>query len=864
MKKNILALIILAISAFGLTMNAHEWEMKQARIMTPWSETIDVNNVLNEYPRPQLERSYWYNLNGLWDFTRSSKASLRYDANQTFDKKILVPFPMESAISGIMDTDHDENKGKIFIYRRTFSLTDEMKEKQLLLHFGAVDWLCMVYVNGKSVGSHKGGFDPFSFDITSALNATGEQEIQVFVQDHQEFGGYPHGKQKIGEKAIWYTPATGIWQTVWLEPVEATHIEKLNLKPNIDTKRIGVNVRVNNAPSSATAKIKVYDGDLLITEIAEAPVNEEVSIELPSPKLWSPDSPFLYDLKVELYDNDQITDQIDSYFGMRKISKGTFMGKPCILLNNEYIFQYGVLDQGYWPDGIYTAPSDEALKYDLEMTKKFGMNMSRKHIKIEPARWYYHCDRMGLLVWQDIPNPGFGENGKIVGEGSDLRENFHREMTNMIQSLENHPSIVMWVIYNESWGQPGEALTRKAVDIVRELDPDRLISAASGWNDYECGDIKDTHWYPQPNILPNPVNERASVCGEYGGITLFADGHRWQGGSNMTYTQVYSSEDLKNRFIEYVTQMNALQAKGACGAVYTQITDVEDEENGLISYDRRVVKVDESQMAEIRKAVERNYTHTSIEILPTSEDDNVQNIWKYHTSNSPISSNSWKEIEYAGANTWAEGRAGFGAGDPPNSTVRTTWDNRYIYMRRTVDFSKIEPESIENLYVSLYHDEDCDIYINGVLALSVSGFVSGYTSYELTPAGKAAIKPDASNVIAVRCRQTSGGQFIDLGFIAVDVLRAPLHPTGITYKETINSKDLIVYPNPTSNSFSLSEEICASCEISILYPSGQLAKKFPKGTNLFNVKDLEPGVYLVVANSAGKNQKVGKLIVQNI
>ena len=779
MTKNTLSSIILILSIFVVASsctsnaNSQEWKMKQARIMTPWSETIDVNNVLGEYPRPQMERNYWYNLNGVWDFTntKSTNPAITYNPNLAFDKKILVPFPMESAISGIMDTNHEENKGKVIAYRRTFTLTDEMKGKQLLLHFGAVDWLCVVYVNGINVGTHKGGFDPFHFDITSALNATGEQEIQVFAQDFQEFGGYPHGKQKITEKVIWYTPVTGIWQTVWLEPVAATHIEKLNLKPNVDDKQIGVNVRVNNASSTVTANIKVYDGTSLVAEVTKVPVNKEVAIDLPSPKLWSPDSPFLYDLKVELYDNAKLTDEVNSYFGMRKISLGTFMGHPCIMLNNEYVFQYGVLDQGYWPDGIYTAPSDEALKFDLEITKKFGMNMSRKHIKIEPARWYYHCDRMGILVWQDIPNPGFGEIGRIVREGSNLRENFHREMTNMIESLENHPSIVKWVIYNESWGQPDEELTCKAVDIVRKLDPSRLISAASGWNDYECGDIKDTHWYPQPNILPNPVNKRASVCGEYGGITLFADGHRWQGGSNMTYTQVYSSEDLKNRFIEYVQQMNALQVKGACAAVYTQITDVEDEENGLISYDRKVVKVNDAQMAEIRKAVERNYTHTFIEIVPTSENDNVKNIWKYHTSNSPLSSNKWKDVKFAGANSWAEGRAGFGAGDPPASIIRTTWDSEYIYMRKTIDFRNLSPENIDNLRISLYHDEDCEVYINGVLALSVSGFVNRYAIYELTPAGKAAIKLNEPNMIAVSCKQTGGGQFIDLGFVVGDVVR---------------------------------------------------------------------------------------------
>jgi Beta-galactosidase/beta-glucuronidase len=751
--------LICALSTF-----AQDWQPKQARIMTPWAEQVDPQNPLPEYPRPQMVRDSWMNLNGLWDFTKADV--MAYSSTQSFDQKILVPFPMESALSGIMNTDHANNKGKIFLYRRTFTLPSEMDGRNILLHFGAVDWKCQVYINGTFVGEHKGGFDPFYFDITSALNKSKkEQEVQVFVQDYQEYGGYPHGKQKIDEKVIWYTPVTGIWQTVWLESVSNVYIERLVMNPDIDKKKINVKILSKGSKASTRANVKIFDGKKLVASKSNIKVNESIDIKIPNQKLWSPDSPFLYDMKVELVDNGRQVDAVDSYFGMRKISMGMHNGYPCMMLNNEYSFQYGFLDQGYWPDGIYTAPTDEALKFDLIKSKEFGMNMSRKHIKVEPARWYYHCDKLGILVWQDMPNPGFGKDDKILGEDMSIRDNFHDEMIRMVESLYNHPSIVMWTVYNESWGQPDDKMSQKGVDIVREQDPTRLISIASGWNDSEYGDIKDTHWYPEPNMLPNKVNKRVSVCGEYGGITLIIDNHRWIGGSDMKYTQVYSQEELKDRFIQYVDIVRDLQGTGMGAAVYTQLTDVEDEENGVITYDRKVVKVNDAQLKQIRDAVESVWRSSAeiTSVMGISQTYEANNEWKYMMVDKPLGSDSWKDISFVDS-SWKTGKAGFGHGVHHEYLVNTKWDTPYIYLRKNVTFNKVSAKDISKLKIQIFYDEDCDIYINGVLAASVKGHVNRYVYLDINKDALTTIQPGKPNLIAVKCKQTEGGQFIDLGF----------------------------------------------------------------------------------------------------
>ncbi len=761
------AALVAAILPLAVGCNSRStdgWSMKQARIMSPWAEKVDPENVLPEYPRPQMVRQNWMNLNGVWDFGQVS--DFGYNPEQTFDKKILVPFPMESAISGIMDTAFMDNKGKVFAYNRDIVIPKSMDGQEILLHFGAVDWKCEVYVNGTKVGSHTGGFDPFYFDITSALKpGRAKQNIQVFVQDFQEFGGYPHGKQKINEKVIWYTPTTGIWQTVWIEPVPEVHIEKVEIVPDVDNSKFSLNTVVPNAPAGLKVNATVYDNGEKVLGMEGMVPNSKAISNLKNPKLWSPDSPFLYDIEIELVQDGKVIDKVSSYFGMRKISIGELNGHPVFELNNEYCFNFGPLDQGFWPDGIYTAPTDEALRYDLEKIKEYGMNTARKHIKVEPARWYYHCDKMGLLVWQDMPCNGFGEDGKLLNSDIGIRDNFHDELGRMIESLKHFPSIVMWVVYNEGWGQPDAETSRKGVDVARAHDDTRLVSVASGWHDTEYGDIKDTHWYPAPNMLPNPVNERVSVCGEYGGITLRVPDHRWIGGSNMQYTEVQSPDELADRYISFLRSIDIMRMDGLSGAIYTQITDVEDEENGLMTYDRKVNKAGAENVKRMADEARKLYSATlPIPVVEVAKKSKEPVSWSYIMTDGPIADTDWMMPSY-NASSWKTGKAGFGH---DAKDVETEWTSSNIYLRRTVDFAGLSEKDVKNLKLFISHDEDAEVYINGVKAASLSGYTTSYILVEISSEALAAIKPGQPNTIAVSCKQTTGGQYIDLGFYKID------------------------------------------------------------------------------------------------
>ena len=591
---------------FGLIFSvcSQEWKPAKVAVMTTWGEKIDPAHVLEEYPRPQMQRNDWINLNGIWEFTRGTYGDT-YNEKRVFDKSILVPFPVESALSGVMEVDA-KNDDKNYWYRRTFTVPKNYKGKELLLHLGAVDWLCEVYVNGKSVGTHEGGYDAFSFNITPYLQKTAQQELVIKVFDSQWAGGQPHGKQSLNPNGIWYTPVTGIWQTVWLEPVAKTHLSDFLIVPDIDNEQMKITLMPNALSDDMSAVIRVLADKKEVTKMKVSSFGEELQIPK-NPRLWSPESPFLYDVEIELQKDGKTVDIVKSYAGMRKIALERKDGKPCIYLNNKPLFQYGVLDQGWWPDGLYTAPSDEALEYDVKMVKEMGFNMIRKHVKVEPARWYYHCDKLGMLVWQDIPNATTNTQ-----RNDWVETNFVREAHNIMNCLKNTPSIITWVAFNEGWGQydrkdiedKREAYTRMAVKKVQEKSNGRLVNAASGWFDYEIGDMIDKHHYPLPAVYDNPVNQRAVVCGEYGGINLKIDNHIWAG-SEVNYTTVNSAEDLKRLFIEYAGKVEELKKQeGLCAAVYTQITDVESEINGLITYDRKVVKWSPDQLMEVRKVLE--------------------------------------------------------------------------------------------------------------------------------------------------------------------------------------------------------------------------------------------------------------------
>ena len=598
MKKNFLTML-LALALCGSTFA--QWKPAGDKIKTSWGEQLDPKNVLPEYPRPIMERSDWKNLNGLWKYAITPKGT---PAPAAYQGDILVPFAVESSLSGVGKMINEKEE---LWYQRTFDVPSAWRGKQILLHFGAVDWKAEVWVNDVKVGEHTGGFTPFYFDITSVLNK-GNNDLVVKVWDPSDRGEQPRGKQIANPHGIWYTPVTGIWQTVWLEPVATQYITNLKTTPDIDNNSVKVEVAANTT-SADKVEVKVFDGKNLV---AKGAALNGVPVELAMPtnaKLWSPDSPFLYNMEVTLYKDGKAIDQVKSYTAMRKYSirKGQ-NGITRLQLNNKDYFQFGPLDQGWWPDGLYTAPTDEALVYDLKKTKDFGYNMVRKHVKVEPARWYTHCDQLGLIVWQDMPNGGPSPqwqarnyfNGTEVIRSAASEANYRKEWKEIIDCLYSYPSIAVWVPFNEAWGQ---FKTPEIVAWTKEYDPSRLVNPASGGNHYTCGDILDLHHYPGPNMfLYDP--RRATVLGEYGGIGLVVEGNTWVNDKkNWGYVKFNTSDEVTNEYIKYGKHLLELIRKGFSAAVYTQTTDVEGEINGLMTYDRKVIKMNEAKVREINQQI---------------------------------------------------------------------------------------------------------------------------------------------------------------------------------------------------------------------------------------------------------------------
>jgi beta-galactosidase/beta-glucuronidase len=584
------------------------WKIVEGKITTKWSDDVDPIKPLTEYPRPQMVRELWANLNGLWDFTVQPVGDGK---KPIFDEKILVPYPIESALSGVGIT---VGKDNVLWYKRTFIYPYAFRNKNVLLHFGAVDWRCEVWVNGKSAGKHEGGYDPFSFDITQLLTKSGEQEIMVSVWDATDEGPQPRGKQVKSPNSIWYTPVTGIWQTVWLEAVPPTYLKSFKLIPDIDAETITVNSNVINKQKGDQLSITILDEKKKI--IDQQKIEDIASLKISNPKLWSPDSPFLYDVKLSILRKGKVIDEITTYFAMRKISQAPDQnGIQRILLNNQFVFQYGPLDQGWWPDGLYTAPTDEALKFDIVKTKEMGFNMIRKHVKVEPDRWYYHCDKLGMLVWQDMPSGDLGNRWDsrpgIIGIATEKERTkesedaFKKEWKSIIDSKINFPSIVVWVPFNEAWGQ---FKTKEIVEWTMSYDTTRLVNAASGGNFYDVGHIMDLHNYPDPS-MPDPKifgKSQSIVLGEFGGLGLPLEGHTWQGKDNWGYQSFPSKDELWSKYESLIKRFPALIEAGLSAAVYTQTTDVEIEVNGLMTYDRKVIKMPESKLKDVHSILYEN------------------------------------------------------------------------------------------------------------------------------------------------------------------------------------------------------------------------------------------------------------------
>ena len=728
--------------------HGNAWSPKKAPIMTPFAKDVDPAHTLPEYPRPQMERTEWLNLNGIWEY-QPGMAGDETPTGKKLASEILVPFPVESALSGVMEH-HDR-----LWYRRTFTVPKEWAGKRTLLHFGAVDWESEIFVNGKSLGIHKGGYDPFSFDVTDALKdgGNGEQELIVRVFDPTDDAGEPRGKQSLHPGGIMYTPTTGIWQTVWLEPVAQTAILDLKMVPNIDRGVLRLTAVTNtsvrgDSQVNNVVKVVVKDGDQVVTTYSGLP-DVVMDIEVPNAKLWSPDSPFLYDLEVSLTTDDKEVDRVKSYFGMRKIEVAEEDGVKKMMLNGKFVFEFGPLDQGFWPDGIYTQPTEAALKYDIEMMKKYGFNMVRKHIKVEPARWYYWTDKLGLMVWQDMPSANSYIDTKKYSVPEVDRPEFKSELQRIIETHWNVPSIIMWDTFNESQSQHD---TVQLVGMVKKLDPSRLVNEASGGNYLGAGDVYDEHHYPPP-ACPKPNEWQAIACGEYGGIGFNIPDHTWTGKGG-GYTDVHEPDDLLSLYAEFANQIKDFRDKnGLSAVVYTQLTDVETEINGLMTYDR-VTKVDPALIARATHFEYPNPTYR--EVVPTSE--KTAQDWRYTTDT--VQGDTW-ENEAFDDSAWAEGTGGFG--EVPDLHGNTEWKTGDIWLRRHFNPGELTPEQVARLMVRDFHDEDVQVYINGVRGYARRGFITTFEYRNLSDAAKKAIKPGADNVLAVHCHQTEGGQYIDVG-----------------------------------------------------------------------------------------------------
>lgn len=583
-----------AIAALVL-MPAMAWTPQGDKIKTEWAEKVTPQNVWQNYPRPQLKRTEWTNLNGLWQYAVTDMTIEKKKVK--FQGEILVPFSIESSLSGVAQTFTPENK---LWYRREFTVADQSNDKITLLHFGAVDYECNVWVNDKLVGNHKGGNNPFTFDITKYLKKKGPQVLELSVVDPTDTESITRGKQQLNQRGIWYTPVSGIWQTVWMETVEESHIVSILPQANISKNTVTLHFDIAEKERRQDLNIRILDGQKVLANINER-VNDKIEIKLPETILWTPETPKLYTIKAELVEKNVILDRVESYFAMREVSTVTDdKGYRRVGLNGKAIFQWGTLDQGWWPDGLLTPPSAEAMLWDMVQLKNMGFNTIRKHIKVEPALYYYYADSLGIMMWQDMPSGYATQRQKVEFLDSESKEDWNapadvaaqrqKELNEMIDNLRFFPSITTWVIFNEGWGQHN---TKAITAWAQQKDPTRLINAVSGWTERYVGNFYDIHNYPATSmIFPQYCGNRISVLGEFGGLGLPVKEHLWNPNMrNWGYKNMDGSVDFVNDYSRLIYDLETLIAQGLSAAIYTQTTDVEGEVNGLITYDRKVIKL---------------------------------------------------------------------------------------------------------------------------------------------------------------------------------------------------------------------------------------------------------------------------------
>jgi beta-galactosidase/beta-glucuronidase len=749
-------LALLGLFAISLTVTAADWKPAAAPLMTKWGKQVKPENAWQEYPRPQLERKDWQNLNGLWDYAITGKDAAK---PEKWDGQILVPFCAESALSGVGKS---VTPNQLLWYHRKLDMPQNWNGKKILLNFGAVDWESHVFVNDKEVGTHKGGSDPFSFDITSFL-VPGENHLVVRVWDPTDSGSQPRGKQKFNQEGIWYTPVTGIWQTVWMEPVNETRIESIESVTAADLKTVTLHFKSKD----------VKDGDQIRVHIDYPTAPEKGTFELTQAykdvfeigqgdiRLWTPDTPHVYGLTVSILRNREVVDSVKSYFTKRTVTAAKDdQGVLRLMLNGKPVFQIGPLDQGWWPDGLLTPPSDAAMKYDLEVLKKLGMNMLRKHIKVEPARYYKHCDELGLIVWQDMPS------GMATGKHQEIRRDatndakfddadkkqFRAELKAMIDHLRVFPCIAVWVPFNEGWGQHD---TNDILKWVKEYDPNRLVNGPSGWTDRGYGDLKDMHRYPGPDMFP-PMPDRVSVLGEFGGLGLALPGHLWKDSKNWGYRSFKTKEELRQNYHQLMLRLHPLIGRGLAAAIYTQTTDVEIEINGLMTYDREVIKYDIADMAKWHKML-HDTPPVYKDLVPTSE--TTAQKWRM-TLEKPA--DGWEKPDFNAA-SWKENDGGFGTSMTPGSVVKTEWKTNDIWIRR--NFELKEAPSGEVL-LRIHYDDECEVSINGIPAVTLRGYTTAYVEAAISGEARKSLKA-GGNTIAIHAHQERGGQYIDAGLVTL-------------------------------------------------------------------------------------------------
>ena len=769
------------------------WEPVEIPLTTRWAKKVTPANAWQKYPRPQMKREAWQSLNGLWDYAVTDRSASEVES---FDGKILVPYPIEASLSGV---GRDVSPDEALWYRRSIERARPTGGGRVLLHFEASDWDTTVWVNGETVGHNRGGYDPFTLDITDALEADGTQEILARVWDPQTSVYKASGKQRPGDA---YDLCSGIWQTVWLETVPDTSTERIEVVPDIDEDTVRVTVHTRGESEDVKVRLEAFDGGTRVGDATGRP-GKPIVLHVPEAKLWSPDRPFLYDLTVQLERNGQAIDEVTSYFGMREVSLGDVLNGPGkrILLNGKPIFQMGPLDQNWWPGGSLTPPSDEAMRFEAEYLKRIGCNMVRLHIKQNPRRWYYHCDKVGLLVWQDFVN------GRGRKKPEDWKEQWLTEQRRMMETLQAHPSLVMWIVFNESWGQHD---TERVTTWTMEQDPTRLVTAASGWTDVPgLAHIRDIHDYTRhPSIpLPKVEPERAVVLGEFGGFNSTVPQNNWvnaglgdlippgdpvfgrggfaPGGARYDYN--WSGDYFRPTFSPgrafathyeaLIDDLRVLQAFGLQGGVYTQMTDMRNEQNGYLTFDREVSKAKPALFNRIHQRLYKG--PPDIEpIVPSSHAE--PQTWKYILEEPR---DDWQNLDFNDQD-WETGKGPFG--NTSESKPGTRWDSPRLYLRKKFTLDRVPEHAALTVFyfaeVGYNRNgrgvrDDAKFYVNGRLVdTSMSRQRQPQHRVEaivLRPDDLAAMR-EGENVLAVMCndRTPEKPQIIDVALCSVELVRA--------------------------------------------------------------------------------------------